>query len=119
MEGITRRELRTVLDEELNRLPEKYRTSLVLCYLQGKSHAQAAQELGRPLGSMSRHVTKARELLCQRLTRRGVMFPAGLLGTVLAHEKAAAALSVTSVQPAVQGSMGFAVGQTRSALLRS
>src|SRR5437764_3455 len=47
------REVLEVLDEELSLLPESYRILLVLCYLQGKTHEEAAQELGWPTGSMS------------------------------------------------------------------
>jgi RNA polymerase sigma factor (sigma-70 family) len=66
-----------VLDEELGRLPDKYRAPLVLCYLQGKTHEQAARELGWPAGSMSRRVSRARDLLRRRLVRRGVTLSAG------------------------------------------
>src|SRR5262249_594125 len=49
----TWQELRLVLDEEIASLPTKYREPLVLCYLEGKSHEQAAQELGCPRRSLS------------------------------------------------------------------
>jgi RNA polymerase sigma factor (sigma-70 family) len=84
------REWRGVLDEEIARLPEKYRTPLLLCDLQGKTHGQAGRELGQPVGSMSRLLARGRELLRDRLTCRGVALPAGGLAVLFAdHARAA------------------------------
>src|SRR5262245_224369 len=77
-------EVKPILDEELARLPERAQRLLVLCYLEEKTHAQAAAELGLPLGSMARHLEQARELLRRRLVRRGVTVPAVLFGVLLA-----------------------------------
>src|SRR5262249_52978189 len=62
-----RREVGAVLHEELGRLPEKYRSPLVLCYLEGRTHQEAARVLGWPPGTMSRRVGRALDLLRVRL----------------------------------------------------
>jgi RNA polymerase sigma factor (sigma-70 family) len=77
-------EMRLVLDEELNQLPEKYRVPLVLCYLEGKTNEAAARELGWAPGSMSYRLAQARERLRERLVHRGVGLAPSLLGPALA-----------------------------------
>jgi len=80
---VERRDLRRVLDDELLQMPEKYRAPVVLCDLEGRTHEEAARQLGCPAGSMSRRLERARALLRRRLILRGLSLAIGLLGVAL------------------------------------
>ncbi len=71
-----------LLDEELSRLPGRYRSALVACELEGKSRRDAARELGIPEGTLSTHLARGRKLLRERLRRRGVDPASGLLAAM-------------------------------------
>jgi RNA polymerase sigma factor (sigma-70 family) len=81
---VTGRELCTVLDEELSLLPEKYRSPLLLCCLEGLSRDEAAQRLGWSAGALKGRLERGREMLRRRLIRRGITLSAGLVGLTLA-----------------------------------
>jgi RNA polymerase sigma factor (sigma-70 family) len=66
------------LHEEIERLPERYRTAIVLCDLQGLTHQEAGRRLGRPAGTISARVSRARERLRGRLIRRGLAVTVGV-----------------------------------------
>ncbi|MEX2119988.1 MAG: sigma-70 family RNA polymerase sigma factor [Pirellulales bacterium] len=100
-------EVRRVLDEELNRLPDKYRSALVLCYLEGLTHEEAAARLGCPPGSISWRLERGRVLLRSRLTRRGLTLSAGLL-TLLFSGHASAAVPSTLVESTVRSALVLA-----------
>ncbi len=80
-----------ILDREVARLPEKYRQAVVLYYLEGRGHREAALQLGVPEGTLSSRLVKARGLLARRLARYGPCLSAGAVATLLSEGTAAAA----------------------------
>ena len=73
-----RLELGPIVQEEVRRLPEKYRAAVVLCYWEGLTQEQAAAQLGCPLGTVRSRLARARDLLRRRLARRGAAPLAGV-----------------------------------------
>jgi RNA polymerase sigma factor (sigma-70 family) len=84
------RDLRPVLDEEVNRLPAPYRAAVVLCYLQGLTNDEAAAALGCTRGTVASRLARARERLRRRLGARGLAPSAGLLVPLVAGKGLAA-----------------------------
>jgi Sigma-70, region 4 len=72
-------DVRPVIDEELARLPEKYRAPVLLCDLEGQSIDEAASLLAWPRGTVGTRLAKARAILKSRLVRRGLGFGTGLV----------------------------------------
>ncbi len=119
-----------IVQEEVQRLPEKYRAVVVLCFWQGMTHEQAALQLGCPLGTVRSRMARARKLLHRRLIRRGVAPLAGAVAVALDGSSApAAAVSIarlftsvppplvhSTVQAASQVAAGKAVTDAGSAL---
>jgi RNA polymerase sigma factor (sigma-70 family) len=109
------REACTVLDEELRRLPERYRAPLLLCYFEGRTRDEAAEQLGWSLGTFKRRLAQGRDLLRERLTRRGVTLSAGLVAEMLSQQ-GASAMPALLVSSTVKAAATFDAGTVAAAV---
>lgn len=94
-----------ILHEELGQIPEKYRSPLILCYLEGKSREQAATELEITLGSVKASLSFGRELLRKRLLQRGIALTAVLATWETSQAVSATGLSSALVHSAISNSL--------------
>jgi RNA polymerase sigma factor (sigma-70 family) len=103
-------DLRTVLDQELQRMSGKYRAVIVLCDLGGKTRKEAAEQLGWPEGTVAGRLAAARTMLAKRLTRHGFGASAGVLAALLGRQ-ASAGVSPPVVAATASAATLFAAGQ--------
>jgi RNA polymerase sigma factor (sigma-70 family) len=111
---LDRREVRSVLDHEVRRLPSCYRVPFVLCHLQGLTIDETARRLGCPTGTVKSRLSRAREQLRKSLTRRGVVLSAAALAEALAQEGEAALLPAALAAATTTAGRAFALGTSDS-----
>jgi RNA polymerase sigma factor (sigma-70 family) len=120
LEELSGRELVQMLDAELQCLPERLRAPLVLCYLEGRSQGEAADQLGWSKTTLRGRLERGREMLRRRLTRRGLPLSAVLLPGVLTAGASAAppaALAASTAHAAFISASGASAGLSPSVLL--
>jgi hypothetical protein len=105
-------ELRAILDEELARLPERYRAAIVLCELEGLTRRQAAGRLGVSEGTLSSRLARAKEQLRGRLTRRGLALSAAALASALSREAHAVIVAPALVDSTIRVATLVAAGSS-------
>jgi RNA polymerase sigma factor (sigma-70 family) len=114
---LTARELLTVLDEEVARLPMMQRSAVMLCCLEGRTQEEAARLLGWTPGSLRGHLERGRHRLQARLLRRGIGLSAALAVAAVSHGEAASTLLLRgTVAAALSGGSGSAAALAQSLL---
>jgi RNA polymerase sigma factor (sigma-70 family) len=104
------REVRSVIDVELARLPERLRAPLVLCYLEGQTRDEAAAALGWSLSTFRGRLERGRAVLHRRLSARGLGLCVALLAT-LVDQSISSALPSAVVGSTARAAAGLAAGQ--------
>jgi hypothetical protein len=104
------RDLRPVLDEEIQRLPARYRAPFVLCHLEGMTNEESARQLGCPEGTIQSRLFRARDRLRARLTKRGVTLTAAALAAAVTGRTAAACVPAALAQSTLQAAVMLATG---------
>jgi RNA polymerase sigma factor (sigma-70 family) len=105
-------DLKETLDEELSRLPDKYRAPFILCYLEGKTVEEAARQLGCPRGTVGSRLARGRERLRRRLTGRGVAPTAFALTAALADKAGAVCIPAPLASATARAAANYAAGLT-------
>lgn len=111
-ESLAWQDVQTLLEHEIERLPQRYRAAFILCYLEGRSRSEAAYELGILENTLSSRLARARERLKQRLSRRGVNLSAILAAVALTTGGTSASIPATLIQSTVAAAPSFAIGQS-------
>ncbi len=99
-----------VLDEELRRLPQRYQSPLLLCYLEGRTQDEAAKQLNWSLSTLRRRLEAGRELLRGRMVRRGATLGAGLFASILSPSAIRATLTAELRQAVLNTGLAGAKG---------
>jgi RNA polymerase sigma factor (sigma-70 family) len=108
------------LHQEIERLPARYKTAIVLCDLQGLTHEEAARRLGRRVGTISSQVSRARERLRSRLDRRGLAYPGGIVAAAIDSTRPSVlpnALVGSTVKNVMSLSTGLAAGSVPASIV--
>jgi RNA polymerase sigma factor (sigma-70 family) len=103
-------DLQPLLDQELGRLPDKYRSVIVLCDLEGKTRKEAARHSNLPEGTVASRLATARAMLAKRLARHRLAVSGASLAAVLAQNAASAGVTLSVASSTIKAATLFAAG---------
>jgi RNA polymerase sigma factor (sigma-70 family) len=109
-------EVQSALDAALEKLPQRYRTPLVLCYLEGRSHAEVARQLGCPLATVRTRIQRGRERLRNDLARRGFALSTAGVASLLLASTAGAAAPASLASATCKAALACATGRAAAGL---
>lgn len=107
------------LDRILSRLPEKYRVPIVLCELEGKTHKEAANQLGWPIGTVSGRLSRAKAILSRRLSQPGRVFSVDSLAILLSRDTTSTSIPIKLIESTVQTALSLPAGRVLTTGLAS
>jgi len=113
------KQLQELLDEELKGLPDKYRTAIVLCDLEGRTIKEAARQLGCPSGTICTRLARGRNLLSRRLARRALYLSGGMIATMITQKGTAASVPRLLMTSTMRAAAITAAGPTAASLVIS
>ncbi len=108
---------RLLLDQEVNRLPDKYRAAVVLCDLEGRTSKEVAKLLGMPQGTVWSRLSTARQLLAKRLARHGLALSGSLLASTIADGRVIAEVPLSLALATAKAAVQFVSGQSAALAL--
>jgi RNA polymerase sigma factor (sigma-70 family) len=115
IDDLTTREVRVILHEEMHGLTEGYRAALLLCYWEGMTRDEAAEQLGMSPGAFKKFLERARNLLGSRLVRRGLIPSSAIFAALLTENVVQAGLSSVITKTTTQAAVAFATGKSAGA----
>lgn len=111
-------DLEEVLDQELRQLPSRYRATILLCDLEGKTITEASRQLGRPPGTVGTHLRRGRQMLARRLTKHGFVLSGAAMAAMLAQNTASAsAVPAFLVTSTAKAAMVYSAGGAAASAL--